>query len=264
MKYTIGITTFVHRFDKYFKPLIRQIREQCDNEIIVYVNAQYGKEFDKEYRRNMLNFLSEYDNIYPVFTPHFKGLSKMWNTIVVNSTNNNILICNDDVSIGQNFIEELKNVIENNNTSFRINGSFSHFVVSREEIFRVGFFDERLIGLGEEDGDWCFRFEKYYQKHLPTYNTPNMISYSMNKDSELPTDEVTPCNSKYVRWNCDWLFKNKYDSENEELAISQGFPADGRGGMFGKPVAMRESVDVNFYPAEEFFWKHIDELKNLR
>jgi hypothetical protein len=230
----------------------------------VYINAQYGKEFDREYRKKMLTFLSEYDNIYPMFTPHFKGLSKMWNNIVVNSSNNNIIICNDDISIKSGFIKEIEKVISDNNTSFRINGSFSHFVVSREEVFRVGFFDERLIGLGEEDGDWCFRFERYYQKHLPSYNTHNMISYSMNKDSELATDEVTPCNSKYVRWNSDWIFQNKYDPNNEELGISQGFPADGRGGMFGKPVAMRECEEINFYPTEEFFWKHIGELKNLR
>lgn len=264
MNITIGITTFQHRFEKYFKPLVRQIREQSDVEIIVYINAQYGREFDKEYRRNMLNFLAEYDNIFPTFTPHFKGLSKMWNNIIVNSTNNNILICNDDVSIRENFIAELNHVISTNNTSFKINGSFSHFVVSREEVFRVGFFDERLIGLGEEDGDWCFRFERYYQKHLPSFNTPNMISYSTNKDSELAKDEVTPCNSKYVRWNADWIFQNKYDPNNEELGIAQGFPANGQGGMFGKPVAIREFEDLNFYPAEEFFWKHIGELKNLR
>jgi hypothetical protein len=48
MNITIGITTFQHRFEKYFKPLIRQIREQSDVEIVVYINAQYGKEFDKE------------------------------------------------------------------------------------------------------------------------------------------------------------------------------------------------------------------------
>lgn len=264
---TIGITTFKHRFERYFKPLIRQIRSQSEVEIIVYVNAQYGQEFDEEYRSEMLRFISEHKNIFPVFAPHFKGLSKMWNTIIVNSSNSDIMILNDDVSVNPGFIQEIERLTAQAKTSFRINGSFSHFVVSREEVFRVGFFDERLIGLGEEDGDWCFRFERHYQKHLPSYMTNGIVSYSVKKDAELEADakdEVTPCNLKYVRWNSDWIFANKYDTENESLAISQGFPADGRGGMFGKPVAMRECEKMDFYPAEEFFWKHIGELKNLR
>ena len=31
MKYTIGITTFEHRFEKYFKPLVTQIKKNLVN-----------------------------------------------------------------------------------------------------------------------------------------------------------------------------------------------------------------------------------------
>jgi hypothetical protein len=35
--------------------------------------------------------------------------------------------------------------------------------------------------------------------------------------------------------------------------------------MYGKPVAMREdSIELDFYPAEKFFWEHIHELKELK
>lgn len=266
MKYTIGITTFEHRFEKYFKPLIKQIKEhRPELEVIVYVNAQYGKDFNDNYRKKLLQYISEYKNIYPIITPHFKGLSKMWNTIVINSSNNKILIFNDDISILPEFFTQIESIIHNNNTSFRINSSFSHFFVERQQIFEVGFFDERLIGLGEEDGDWCFRWEKKYQQYLPIFNTNTLISFSNKKDEELHTDEITPCNGKYVRWNTDWIFKNKYDDKNDSLALTQGFPANSYNSMYGKPVAIRpECEEINFYPTEKFFWEHINELSNLR
>lgn len=264
MKYTIGITTFVHRFDTYFKPLIRQIKEaRPDLEVIVYINAQYGSGMDNSYRKDILNFISEYDNIYPIMTPHFKGLSKMWNNIIVHSTNKNIFIFNDDISLDIEFFDQVDEVLNQTNTSFRINNSFSHFHVNRDEVFEVGFFDERLIGLGEEDGDWCFRWEKKYQKNLQSMNTPAVKSFYYVKDEKNSEGMEKDSNhSKYTPWNARWIFKNKYDPDNTELALKQGFPADGRGGMYGKPVAMREDcIELDFYPAEKFFWEHINELK---
>ena len=61
MKYTIGITTFEYRFEKYFKPLLNQIKKHLpDVEVIVYINGQYGKDFNNDYRKNILNFISNH------------------------------------------------------------------------------------------------------------------------------------------------------------------------------------------------------------
>jgi hypothetical protein len=267
LKYTIGITTFQYRFEKYLKPLISSIKSfKPDIEIIIYVNAQYGKGLDEEYRKSLLKFITTYDNIYPIITPHFKGLSKMWNNIIVHSSNNNIFIFNDDISIDFDFWNQVEKLFENYNSSFRINNSFSHFHVNRNEVFDVGFFDERLIGLGEEDGDWCFRWERHFQRILPSLNTPLVKSFYNVKDEKNSEGLQKDKNSgKYTPWNAKWIFANKYDPENEELAIKQGFPANGQGGMYGKPVAIREnSTELDFYPAERFFWEHIDELKELK
>lgn len=267
MKYTIGITTFEHRFEKYFKPLIKQIRSaRPEIEVIVYINAQYGTGLNENYRKDILKFISEYDNIYPLITPHFKGLSKMWNNIIVHSSNKNIFIMNDDISLESTFFSQVDEVFKQTNSSFRINNSFSHFHVNRDEVFEVGFFDERLIGLGEEDGDWCFRWERKYQKNLPSLNTPFVKSfYYILDENNSEGMEKDSTHSKYTPWNARWIFQNKYDPENTELALKQGFPADGRGGMYGKPVAIRENcIELDFYPAEKFFWEHIDELKELK
>jgi hypothetical protein len=187
----------------------------------------------------------------------------MWNNIIIHSSNNNIFIFNDDISIDGEFWNHIENLFNNYTSSFRINNSFSHFCVNRTEVFEVGFFDERLIGLGEEDGDWCFRWEKYHQKILPSVNTPLVQSFYHVKDENNSEGLEKDKNwGKYTPWNARWIFANKYDPDNTELALKQGFPADGRGGMYGKPVAMREGFEeLNFYPAEKFFWKHINELK---
>lgn len=262
--YTIGITTFEHRFEKYFKPLVNQIKKvNPEVELIVYINAQYGTGLNDEYRKSMLEFLASHQNIYPIFTPHFKGLSKMWNNIIVQSTNNNVFVFNDDISIEPQFFNQIDEAFKQTTSSFRINNSFSHFHVNRKEIFEVGFFDERLIGLGEEDGDWCFRWEKKYQRILPSLNTQFVTSFYYVKDDKNSEGmEKDKNHAKYTPWNARWIFKNKYDPENTKLALTQGFPADGRGGMYGKPVAIREdSIELDFYPAEKFFWEHIHELK---
>ncbi len=267
MKYTIGITTFVHRFDKYFKPLIEQIkRYNPEVEIIVYINGQYGRDFDNEYRSNILRFISEYDNIYPMMSPHFKSLSKMWNNIIIQSSNNNILIFNDDISIEDiGFFSEIEDYINLNNTSFMINRSFSHFHVNRDEVFDVGFFEERLIGLGEEDGDWCFRWEKKYQKSFPILRTEFIKSYFYIIDENNSEGMEKDKYGKYTSWNANWLFSNKYDPSNLELAMTQGFPANSNSGLYKKPVSIREDFKhMDFYPAEKFIWSHIGELKELK
>lgn len=265
MKYTIGITTFEYRFEKYFKPLLNQIKKHLpDVEVIVYINGQYGKDFNNDYRKDILNFISNHNNVFPIISPHFKGLSKMWNSIIVQSSNDNIFIFNDDIWLEDQFFLQIGEIFNLTKSSFRLNGSFSHFCVNRKEVFDVGFFDERLIGLGEEDGDWIFRWEKHFQRNITTLQTPFVKSfYNIKDDRNSEGMEKDTTWGKYTPWNARWIFANKYDPDNTELAMSQGFPADGRGGMYGKPVAIREgSIELDFYPAEKFFWEHINELKD--
>ena len=252
MKYTIGITTFKKRYNTFFKPLLLQIKKNLpDVEVIVYINGELETPFDEDYRKEIISLISEQKNVFPIVSPYFRSLSKLWNSIIIQSTNNNILIFNDDIWLEDEFFTQINEIEKIGITSsFRLNGSFSHFCVNRDEVFEVGFFDERLIGLGEEDGDWCFRWEKFYQKRLPSLQTP-FIKRFEGYSSSL----------KETPWNSDWIFKNKYDPDNESLAISQGFPANGLGGMYCKPVALREDyIELDLYPAEKFYWEHISEL----
>ena len=100
MKYSIGIVTYVKRYEKYFTKLIKQIKLlRPDVEIIVCVNGEHEQKFDQGYRSEILRFLSNYNNIYPSFYPNFRSLSKLWNCCLINSSNDNVLLLNDDISI---------------------------------------------------------------------------------------------------------------------------------------------------------------------
>ena len=52
---SIGITTFEHRFDRYFAPLLDRIRKYAENEIVVAVNAKNKGEFIKVLEKRMVD-----------------------------------------------------------------------------------------------------------------------------------------------------------------------------------------------------------------
>jgi hypothetical protein len=69
----------------------------------------------------------------------------------------------------------------------------------------------------------------------------------------------------YIDKNCKQELTDTLKGDNTELAMKQGFPANGMGGMYGKPVAMREDcIHLDYYPAEKFFWEHIKELGQVK
>ena len=106
MKFTIGIVTYIERFDKWFKPLLTKIKDQRpDVEVIVCVNGEHNKDFDEEYRKEMLVFLSKFSNVYPMFFTSHRSLSKLWNNLLINSTNDILVRLDDDLTItNTNFI----------------------------------------------------------------------------------------------------------------------------------------------------------------
>lgn len=136
------------------------------------VNADYKEEFAEEYRKNILQLASETKNCFPVLFPTFTSLSKMWNTVIINSTNEFILMLNDDIEFeNENILDtvkskiaEIKKLNELSTELFLINESWAHFVASKKIIDRLGYFDERLLAFGEEDGDMVWRYIKIFGK----------------------------------------------------------------------------------------------------
>jgi hypothetical protein len=239
MTFSIGITTFSKRLHMVSK-LISQIRETDEHKIILCVNGEKDGNFDEEYRKSILNLCIKYDNIYPVFFIEMRGLSKMWNTILNTSTDNNVLMLNDDLEIcNDELFLHINSYINSINFSSltKINNSFSHFLVKKDIINQVGYFDERLLGFGEEDGDITFRFQK---NKIPIHNIN--LSGFVNIVSEIRHEHVKNGIGKYSKINRDYIYGEKYHADyTSEIK-----------GMFDTPMK-QVLEDVNCYPLEKYF-----------
>lgn len=248
---SIGITTFEHRFTQYFIPLLTKIRQfSPDIEVIVAINGEHNAQFSEDYRKEILNFLATQHHVFPVFFPQFRGVSKLWNTLVIHASYENILILNDDIAITDpDFSRIIKGCIKKNrHRSFTINQSFSHFVISREELDTIGYFDERLLGIGEEDGDFVWRYMNQYGEPLPNFNIDCFKNYADKTSDYIPPNITCHSNSKYSRFNRLFMFNEKY--MKAETGIQ---------GMFDYPVELVAPTPGQ-YPNESFYRKNKNKL----
>ena len=159
---TIGITTFKRRLESVEKMI--DFIKKCDKDIIINlaINGEVDEDFDEDYRQGILNLCKKHNNIFPFFCQEFRSLAKLWNNLVIFSKTEHNLILNDDLVFNesQNFVEIIKQIISQNPKIglFTINGSFSYFVITKKQLDDVGYFDERFLLHGEEDGDFVYRF----------------------------------------------------------------------------------------------------------
>lgn len=247
MSLTIGITTFSKRFD-FLSKLLTQIRKiDKKNKIVICVNGEKDGNFDENYRRKVLTLCCLHENVFPVFFIETRGLSKMWNTIINTSEQDNILILNDDIEIhNENFFSTLYRHTQTKDFTgiLRINRSFSHFLVNKETILKLGYFDERLLGFGEEDGDITYRLNKMGQQ-IQDINVDGVI----NIVSDLRHDYINKGIGKYSKYNRDFIYNEKYIT-NYESNLK---------GMFDEPKKQLLD-DVNCYPMEKYFIENKNRL----
>lgn len=249
-EYTIGITTFSNRLADVIK-LVEQIRQHSDVDIILSINANFNEDFNEEYRVNILNLCLKYKSIYPIFFPVQRGLSKLWNSLIIHSKTDWVLLLNDDIEITSiDFFKTLENNLKNQEPDIcRINGTFSHFLIHKKIINELGWFDERLLGFGEEDGDIIYRYVDLYNKNVTELTNNSIISFN----SWVRDEKIRPGVSKYSAFNREFVFLNenpKYIKSTNELGIE---------GMFGAKY-IKNIDDIIQYPYEDFFNKNKENL----
>ena len=242
MNYSIVITTFDKRFESDLIPLISSIKALRPLvEIIVAVNGPCRAHFDQSYRKELLQFLATYDEIYPIVFPEFQSLAKMWNRGLLTASHEQILLLNDDLTIpvnpGLSFFDHFERALEQSPETFTINGSFSHFSVSKQEVIDVGFFDERLLGLGEEDGDFYWRYHEKFGREIANIE----LDLIDNTHSDVTDGGYTKGIRTASKFNRDFMKKTKY----KEIFFG-GFK-----GMFDKRVK-KLLLDEVQYPYEKF------------
>lgn len=253
--FSVCITTFKKRFDS-LKRMVDFIRK-CDQDIpiIIGINGEVDEDFDDGYRKKVLNLCSSHKNIYPFFFQEFRSLAKIWNNLVIFSKSEHNFIMNDDIIFDetQNFIRHLENVLLSNKDLgfFTVNGSFSHFMISKTLLDEIGYFDERFLLHGEEDGDFVFRYIERNGNYPPSLNLPIMANIHQTgaKDETIKASNVELGYSDKPRFNQEFtITKYKY---NPQSKIS---------GMYGRPHERVLSDEIQ-YPYEKFFHKNKQNFK---
>jgi hypothetical protein len=248
---SIGITTFQHRFDQYFVPLLSRLREfNPEIEIIAAVNGEHRMDFSEEYRQKILRFLTTQQKVFPVFFPQFRGVAKLWNTIVIHASHDHILMLNDDIAVTDpHFFSLVMDCLKSNrHRSFTINHSFSHFVIAREELDMLGYFDERLLGIGEEDGDFVWRYMEHFGEPLQNFDMDCFKNFSYKTTDYKVPNVVNHSGSKYSRFNRDFMFREKYEQDSGGIQ-----------GMFDFPVRCK-TPSAPQYPNERFYRQNKNKL----
>lgn len=248
MNYSIVITTFSKRFH-YITTLIGQIRKYSDAKIYLVINGEKDGNFYEPYRKNILELSLKYDNIYPIFFTETRGLSKLWNTGIIAADQEDVLVLNDDIEIHSKDIFDFTNGLlfsSNYNGLVRINGSFSHFIIKKGFINSLGYFDERLLGFGEEDGDIIYRLAKKGVSFMMRDVTINGVQ---NIISDIRHDHIKPGIGKYSSFNREFIYNRKYIPNN----ISP------YKGMFDTPMDQL-LPDLDQYPYERFYKENKDKL----
>ena len=249
-QYSIAITTFDKRFEAFLVPLISEIKSQRPNvEVIVMVNGPAQGGFNEDFRSKVLEFLSKFPRVYPSVFPKFQSLAKMWNRGALTASEPNVLVLNDDLELGSDangcFFDGLEKAISITTKTFKINGSFSHFLLNKAELVDVGFFDERLLGLGEEDGDFFWRYYKKYGHEIASVNL-DMIK---NVQSDLADEGYTKGVRTASKFNRDFIQNVKY-----KPTLLGGYR-----GMFDQKVT-KVLEDEKQYHYENFYLENIKKL----
>ena len=161
LDYSIGVVTYVSRLKEFFIPIVKQLAAIFpDKEIVCIINGHPDASLQIDYLKHVTAFLAGYPNVRYLTYERHQPLAKCFNWLLMMSFAPRMLILNDDVSLNLLFRKDFEKGLERFPDFFVVNRSWSHFVISKALVKRVGWFEERLAGTGQEDGDYRIRMEK--------------------------------------------------------------------------------------------------------
>lgn len=237
--YCIGIVTYSKR-KEYVERLIDDLRKQTTTSIFLAINADYKKDFDNKYRNFILNLCAKYENVYPSFYLKFKGLAKLWNDLIINCGHDNCIILNDDIIIKDGFINNLIQHKERigNNTIMTTNNMFCAFVVNKNFMDSIGYFNEYYIGIGFEDYEFHRRMRRLnllVDGDIQTFKTNDFVNLTEESVSTFIGNENNkPGDSK------------TYSNVNNVI--------------FHSGTIEGEGMDLHFRPFEKFYEANYDNI----
>ena len=140
-------------------------------------------------------------------------------------------------------------------------GIFSHMLLDRREIHQVGYFDERLIGLGMEDADFMVRYFKNFSRPLMSVGFSGIRNmYDVTYNDKYKEEGLLVCEggapahaqtkSKYSDAN-HHVFKTLYPNWPEIESSVNNACLEGKFDNIKKAIA-----DEQQYPYEPFSWEN--------
>ena len=238
--FTIGVVTYIARYETYFKKLIHQLAILFpETEIVVIANGYYDIGAQNKYIKTLKKQIEVLSNVKCIVKEKPEGLSKLWNTIIIHSSNSQVFIFNDDISISPYLKRDLC-LIKTNGLCL-INNSWSHYLIHKSILNKVGWFDERFEGIGNEDQDYEFRLlnagiliENYYTNKIRN-EVEQPSDYSYGKDMQVVNNKYSAINE--IHMNKKW---NIYTKEQANTIYSKKF------NIWYDPVP--NLTTPNFYP----------------
>lgn len=183
-EYSIGVVTYVARFEEFFVPIIKQLVEVFpEKEIVCIINGHYDQTLQIKYLKKVTAFLSQFPNVRYITNEVNQPLSKCFNWLLMMSYAPRMLILNDDISLNLLFrLDFEKRLAEGNSDLFVINHSWSHFLISKQFVKEIGWFEERLPATGQEDGDYQIRIRDKGKQvaHVTCHGITNYIAPQTN------------------------------------------------------------------------------------
>jgi hypothetical protein len=155
----IAITTYVDRYDLFFKPLYHTLRKLFPHiNFYIAVNGFHDKVVQEHYLRRFYNEICTKRLIGEKFILHDRpvGLTRLWNELISEGTCQTTLVLNDDLRIYPWFRKWIERRLWSSSITL-INGTWSHFFICRNLFDTVGSFDEDFRGIGFEDMDYTAR-----------------------------------------------------------------------------------------------------------
>lgn len=206
-EFSILVTTFEKRFFSSALPLISDLRRLfADVPIYVFINGNLSGNHDRQLRDRFISELVKLGGIDFICNSTMTGISRNWNLGIQMAASDQVLCLSDDVWIGPSFPDEITEILKQNLTDgLSILGSFAAFIINKECISRVGWFDERFLGFGIEDGDYMWRFESVIARSPARYQVNSLKHYWLDSRGDEPADDnkyslvnTVYCEIKYI------------------------------------------------------------------
>ena len=209
--FSIGIVTYIDRYNLFFKRLIKKTSKLFPNQpILVCVNGYYDKEKQESYLEDIKEYCSFNKNIKLLIHVKPQGLSSLWNKLIKNSNQNKVLILNDDIDFSFFFPFELLLKNTHQKEFSLINNTWSCFFISKGIFSKVGDFDEKFTEVGMEDGDYELRMilKKIQIKSSKFISFKNIIFNTIEFSYGNDTNQVI--HKKYRKKNFE-IFNQKWE-----------------------------------------------------